>query len=92
MLQGSGLVIVVAGGSGIAVDWSLVHHLLHRHSTTDREIATTEAMQHQVIVLIRAVHKELHRSWIGAEALNQVRNRCVNVIVQRATRRLGNLN
>ncbi|RAL64689.1 hypothetical protein DID88_001721 [Monilinia fructigena] len=69
LLEDSNLAILIAGGSGIAVTWPIVHHLLH-HSKADSGDDTESASistRRQRIVLIWIVHQTSHLSWIDEQ-------------------------
>lgn len=89
ILSASELSIVIAGGSGIAVAWPLIHHLLSITRSTDTEIIPTRVLRRQKIVLIWVIHKKEHKKWIGKELLKEVENMGVQVIVPKATERGG---
>jgi NAD(P)H-flavin reductase len=89
MLEDSDLAIVVAGGSGIAVAWPLVRHLLDMSRSTDTEIAPTSSLRRQKVVLIWVVHKKSHLSWIDNHKLVKAANNGVEVIIPPATEESG---
>ncbi|KAE9369505.1 ferric reductase transmembrane component [Stipitochalara longipes BDJ] len=89
MLEDSDLAIVVVGGSGIAVGFPLVHHLLDVSRSTDTEIAPTFMLLRQKIVLIWVIHEEAHLSWVGRPALADAENRGAEIIVPQATEEIG---
>lgn len=86
LLDKSDVAILVAGGSGIAVCWPLVHHLLNAQSA-DPEQATLRATCR--IFLIWVVHKSSHLEWIGQERSNQITKKGVEVIIPPATAEVG---
>jgi NAD(P)H-flavin reductase len=85
MLEDSDLTILVAGGSGIAVAWPLVNHLLDISRSSDTAIAPTFTLRSQKIVLIWIVHKSSHISWIGHPVLSDAESNGVEVILPDAT-------
>jgi len=89
MLEDSDLAIVVAGGSGIAVGFPLVHHLLDVSRSTDTEIVPTFMLLRQKIVLIWVIHEEAHISWVGRPALADAENRGAEIIIPQATEEIG---
>ncbi|KAG0647051.1 Ferric reductase B [Hyphodiscus hymeniophilus] len=89
MLEDSELAIIIAGGSGIAVAWPLVHHLLGVARSTDTEIAPTSSLRRQKIVLVWVVHKKSHMSWIDSHKLVKAANNGVDIIVPPATEESG---
>lgn len=92
MLEDSDLAIVVAGGSGIAVGFPLIHHLLDISRSSDTEIAPTVTLLRQKIILIWVIHEESHLSWVGRQALANAENRGAEIIVPRATEEIGRPN
>jgi NAD(P)H-flavin reductase len=89
MLEESDLAIVVAGGSGIAVGFPLIHHLLDIPRSTDMETASTYFLLRQKIVLIWVIHEEAHISWVGRPALADAENRGAEIIIPQATEEIG---
>jgi NAD(P)H-flavin reductase len=89
MLEDSDLAIVIAGGSGIAIGFPLIHHLLNISRSSDSEIVPTYALLRQKIILIWVIHGESHLLWVGRQALADVENRGVEIIVPRATEEIG---
>jgi NAD(P)H-flavin reductase len=89
MLEDSDVAIVIAGGSGIAVGFPLIHYLLDISRSTDTEIAPTYLLQRQKIVLIWVIHEEAHLSWVGRPALADAENRGVEIIIPQATEEIG---
>lgn len=89
LLVDSNLAIVVAGGSGIAVGWPLIHHLLAISRSTDTEVDPTSVLQRRKIVLIWVVHKHTHVEWIGDEEITEVRNMGVEIVIPKATEEIG---
>ena len=89
LLETSSLAVIVAGGSGIAVAWPLIHHLLDIDRSTDTETAPGETVRGRRIVLMWIVHEAEHLDWIGREALAAAENRGVEIIVPRATSETG---
>ncbi|PBP23105.1 ferric reductase transmembrane component [Diplocarpon rosae] len=89
MLEDSGLALLVAGGSGIAVSWPLIQHLLAKSCSSDMERATTKSPCRQKIVLIWVVHETAHLSWLGREALAAAEDLGAEIIIPRATEEIG---
>ncbi|PQE14425.1 ferric reductase transmembrane component protein [Rutstroemia sp. NJR-2017a BBW] len=87
LLEDSDLAVLIAGGSGIAVTWPIVHHLLNV-SRTDDENAGLGAPR-QRIVLVWIIHKSSHASWLDSNELQEVREKGVEVIIPRATTEVG---
>jgi hypothetical protein len=89
MLEDADLAVVVAGGSGIAVGFPLIHHLLDVSRSSDMEIAPTSQLLRQKIILIWVIHEESHLSWVGRQALADAENRGAEIIIPRATEEIG---
>jgi hypothetical protein len=89
VLDHSDLAIMVAGGTGIAVLWPLVHHLLDIAQCTDNETAPALQLKKQKIVIIWIIHKGEHIEWVGRRALADAENRGAEIIVPRATEEVG---
>ncbi|TAQ89848.1 hypothetical protein B7494_g1809 [Chlorociboria aeruginascens] len=89
MLEDSDLAILVAGGSGIAVAWPLVHHLLNVAHSTDTEIAPTSLLRRQKIILIWVIHEHSHLSWIETEEIRKIEKWGVDIIIPSPTRIYG---
>jgi NAD(P)H-flavin reductase len=92
MLEDSDLALLIAGGSGIAVCWPLVQHLLDTTRSSDTEIASTFSLRRQKIVLIWVIHEGAHLSWLGRHALAAADNRGAEILVPRATEEIGRPN
>ena len=89
MLEDSDLAIVVAGGSGIAVGFPLIHHLLDISRSTNTEIAIPYQVFRQKVILIWVIHEEAHLSWVGRPALADAENRGAEIIIPQATEEIG---
>ncbi|KAI9052466.1 hypothetical protein LZ554_003810 [Drepanopeziza brunnea f. sp. 'monogermtubi'] len=89
LLEDSSLALLVAGGSGIAVAWPLLHHLLAMSRFSDTESATGYALRRQKVILIWVTHETSHLSWLGREALAAAENLGAEIIVPRATEEAG---
>jgi hypothetical protein len=89
MLEDSDLAIVVAGGSGIAIGFPLIHHLLKISRSTDTEIATPYLLFRQKVILIWVIHEEAHLSWVGRPALADAENKGAEIIIPQATEEIG---
>lgn len=87
MLATSDIAVLVAGGSGIAVIWPLVHHLLALEQVRDVEGAGI--LRQRKIVLIWVVHREEHKSWISKQNLDEIKGLGVKVVIPRATKDNG---
>jgi len=87
LLRESDLVVVVAGGSGIAVAWPMVWSLSESLRVHDLECQPPGSSQK--VVLIWVVHKRSHISWIGEDALAQLQARGVEVILPEPTEERG---
>ncbi|KAH7369857.1 ferric reductase-like protein transmembrane component [Rhexocercosporidium sp. MPI-PUGE-AT-0058] len=89
MLEDSDLALVIAGGSGIAVSWPLLRHLLNMNRSPDTEIATTFSLHRKKIILIWVIHETAHLSWLGREALAEAELMGAEIIIPRATEEIG---
>ncbi|CAL3971843.1 unnamed protein product [Diplocarpon coronariae] len=89
MLEDSDLALLVAGGSGIAVSWPLIQHLLAKSPSLDMERATKKPPRRQRIMLIWVIHETAHLSWLGREALAAVKSLGAEIIIPRATEEIG---
>jgi len=89
MLEASDLAVLVAGGSGIAVIWPLVHHLLNIEASMDSEFIPMKMPRRQKIVLIWVVHREEHKAWVSNQALEEIVKMGVKVISPGATEVFG---
>lgn len=98
MLSSSDLAILVAGGSGIAVCWPLVHHLIQSRSAQSASSSDIESQplitrntgsHAQKIVLVWIIHETTHLSWLGRPALQEAEYQGVEIIVPRATSEIG---
>jgi hypothetical protein len=87
MLEDSDLALVVAGGSGIAVGWPLIQHLLASNRSSDSE--SIFPPRRQRIVLIWVIHQGTHLSWIGRQAFADAEYSGAEIIVPRATEEIG---
>ncbi|KAG9245844.1 hypothetical protein BJ878DRAFT_418301 [Calycina marina] len=85
MIAESDHAILVAGGSGIAVLWPLVHYLLTLGRSTDTEIIPISLLKRQNIVLIWIVHKLAHTTWLSVAEIEEIERLGVQVIVPDAT-------
>ncbi|KAI9757929.1 MAG: hypothetical protein M4579_003265 [Chaenotheca gracillima] len=94
MLHSSNKVVLVAGGSGVAVTWPLVWSLARRskHDIEDCEHAVTVPDQQSRILFIWTVHQASHISWIGHEALADLRSLGVDVVIPEPTAKSGRPN
>lgn len=89
MLEDSDLALIIAGGSGIAVGWPLVQHLLDSTRSADTETVSISSLRRQRIVLVWVIHQGSHLSWIGRQAFADAENRGAEIIVPRATEEIG---
>ncbi|KAL3426283.1 hypothetical protein PVAG01_03074 [Phlyctema vagabunda] len=86
------LSIVVAGGSGIAVAWPLVQHLLNVSRSTDTEIAPTSMLLRQKIVLVWVVHKAEQSSWLDERDITAAEDKGLELILPLPTEEVGRPN
>jgi hypothetical protein len=89
ILEDTDLAIMIAGGSGIAVLWPLVHYLLDIAESTDVETASSTYLNRPKIVIVWVIHKGEHIEWLGREVLADAENRGVEIIIPRATEEVG---
>ncbi|EPE26050.1 Ferredoxin reductase-like, C-terminal NADP-linked [Glarea lozoyensis ATCC 20868] len=89
VLEHSDLAILIAGGSGIAVLWPLVHYLLDNAACEDVENASPTYLNRPKIVIVWVIHKGEHIEWLGREVLADAENRGVEIIIPRATEEVG---
>ncbi|KAH6682891.1 hypothetical protein B0J14DRAFT_574571 [Halenospora varia] len=89
ILESSNLALLIAGGSGIAVCWPLVQHLLDRSRASDVEAGSRDMGRRQRIVLIWIIHQGEHLDWIGRKALADAEFRGVEIVIPRATEEIG---
>jgi NAD(P)H-flavin reductase len=92
LLEDSDLALVVAGGSGIAVAWPLIKHLLHVSGSRDVEIPGSNDIRKQKIVLIWVVHKASHMSWLPKHDLEMSKSKGVEIVTPPATDEAGRPN
>ncbi|CAD6455213.1 8630e80d-6c07-451d-93b2-0056cb6c99ee [Sclerotinia trifoliorum] len=94
LLSDSDLAILIAGGSGIAVTWPLIHHLLGMSKEKENE-DTENGMMHIVkgrkrrIVMIWIIHKREHLEWVDRGEREEVEKRGVEIIIPGATVEAG---
>ncbi|ESZ96792.1 hypothetical protein SBOR_2793 [Sclerotinia borealis F-4128] len=90
LLEDSDLAIMVAGGSGIAVKWPIVHHLLDlERDTKDAENGAHANVRRRRIVLVWIIHEGSHLEWIGAQERQEMENQGVEIIIPGATSEVG---
>lgn len=82
MLMNSESAILVAGGSGIAVAYPLIWHLLH-----SAKADSTGRCKH--VSLIWIVREASHLSWIGMERLNELRELGLHLVLPEPTAEWG---
>lgn len=89
MLRHSDTVLLVAGGSGIAVVNPLVHALAHELALTKDEEANSDRDAKRRVGLVWIVREESHKDWLDAKELEMISKRGIDVIVPRATAENG---
>jgi NAD(P)H-flavin reductase len=89
LLESSSLAFIIAGGSGIAVAWPLINHLLDIGRSTDTEIAPGTTIRGRRIVFVWVIHEGEHLDWVDRKAIAAAENRGVEIIVPRATSEIG---
>ncbi|KAK5148636.1 hypothetical protein LTR04_000607 [Oleoguttula sp. CCFEE 6159] len=87
MLQDCGLVVVIAGGSGIAVGFPIVWSLLNQ--PPDPEGQADVDRTRKKICLIWVVHQREHTRWIGDERLDELRQKGLHIIIPDPTSEAG---
>ncbi|EME77341.1 uncharacterized protein MYCFIDRAFT_146550, partial [Pseudocercospora fijiensis CIRAD86] len=78
MLEASDAAVIVAGGSGLAVAYPMLWHLLHVERNLTRKLA-----------FIWIVQDASHMSWIGSERLEEFRDMGCRVVVPPPSRKHG---
>ena len=78
--------ILVAGGSGIAVIWPIVHFLVSENKRDADAEPGQKAVSKQKILFIWVVQQRSQLSWISEKELEEVRNADVEVLVPPPTR------
>ncbi|KAJ8063577.1 hypothetical protein OCU04_007446 [Sclerotinia nivalis] len=89
LLSDSDLAILIAGGSGIAVTWPIIHHLLaiseENEDTEDGRIVKGKRR----IVMIWIIHKREHLEWVDVGEREDLERRGVEIIIPGATMEVG---
>ena len=88
MLQESDLAVIVAGGSGIAVAWPLVWSILDFQKPQDEELSTKSKFTKRIL-FVWIVRQQSHKSWIGREELDSLKDAGVDVVIPPATETHG---
>ncbi|APA14358.1 hypothetical protein sscle_12g091280 [Sclerotinia sclerotiorum 1980 UF-70] len=92
LLSDSDLAILIAGGSGIAVTWPLIHYLLAMSKEDENEDTENGRMvkgKRRRIVMIWIIHKREHLEWVNGEEREEVQRRGVEIIIPGATMEVG---
>ncbi|KAF7912184.1 uncharacterized protein EAF01_001205 [Botrytis porri] len=90
LLEDSDLAILVAGGSGIAVTWPIIHHLLNISSDgEDPETGARTTRRRQRIVMIWIIHKSAHLEWIDEKEREELVRKGVEIVIPGATTEVG---
>ncbi|CCD43382.1 hypothetical protein QC760_001086 [Botrytis cinerea] len=91
LLEDSDLAVLVAGGSGIAVTWPIIHHLLNNSSESeDPETgALPKKRRRQRIVMVWIIHKSAHLEWIDEQEREDLERKGVEIIIPGATMEVG---
>lgn len=79
ILQHSDHAIVVAGGSGIAVSWPLMHSVVYEQSSRDVEASLSSFQKARLLIWI--VRERCHISWIGEARIEELRAGGVEVFI-----------
>lgn len=88
MLQNSDPVIIVAGGSGIAVAWPLVWSVIGRAAMQDLEHSISLA-DRKKILFVWIIRERSHISWLGEERLEELRTEGVTLMTPAPTSENG---
>jgi len=88
MLQDSDHVVIVAGGSGIAVTWPLVWSTLEGSRNNDLE-HSVHAPSFRKILFVWIIREQSHVSWLGEERIKELRARGVGVEIPPSTAERG---
>ncbi|CAF9923466.1 MAG: hypothetical protein ALECFALPRED_002385 [Alectoria fallacina] len=91
MLQDSDRAVIVAGGSGIAVAWPLVWSVIDRAAMQDLEHSTSPANRKNIL-FVWIIRERSHISWLGGEALEELRARGVTLATSAPTSEYGHPN
>ncbi|MCJ1473766.1 hypothetical protein MMC13_002417 [Lambiella insularis] len=90
MLQSSDVCVIIASGSGIAVTWPLVWATLEANSAGSADIEnTTISLLTKKILFVWIVQKATHLSWLGKDAIEELRSHGVTVLIPPATEESG---
>ena len=89
LLSDSSLALVIAGGSGIAVAWPLVTHLIHLSSQSPSSSLEDPPQNKQKIVLIWIIHQDTHISWLSPSSIEYARSNGVEIVIPRPTEEVG---
>lgn len=95
LVEDADLAILIAGGSGIAVTWPIVHHLLDFEKESggeDTENAGVIGMgrkRNRRIVLLWIIHKSEHIEWVDERERREVEARGVEIMIPGATMEVG---
>lgn len=91
LLTTSHTAILIAGGSGIAVAYPLLHALLHPRQPTDPEAATStlQLISHRSVKLLWITHAPAHRLWIPEDKLKQLEDWGLDVLITPPTALAG---
>ena len=88
MLEASSTAILIAGGSGIAVAYPLLHSLLCPSSSADPETAVVKGKQRNV-KLLWIIHAPNHCLWIPEDKLKELRDWGLDVLIPPPTSLAG---
>ena len=89
MLQARELSIIIAGGSGIAVTWPLVHSILAARQDADPELSAGSSPAAATILFLWIIRDSSHRDWLGSPKLEELQSHGVDVVVPSPTARNG---
>ena len=80
--------ILIAGGSGIAVIWPIVHFLIAARRQKNDPEAAPDAVARKVL-FVWVVQQRAQLSWMGEKELEEVRSAGVEVMIPSPTKEVG---
>ncbi|KAI0125623.1 ferric reductase like transmembrane component-domain-containing protein [Xylariales sp. AK1849] len=84
MLGGCDTIVLIAGGSGIAVIFPLLWSLVY-----DRELVRADGSRGRDVHILWVIHSRSHRSWIPQQRLAELADAGVHVTVSEPTAEVG---
>jgi NAD(P)H-flavin reductase len=89
LLEASDEVLIVGGGSGIAVAFPLVWSLLHRRPTTGDQEDGIHPRRHRIVHLVWVVRSRSHLSWIPTERFEELQEMGLRLRIEPPTSEAG---